>query len=194
MAAGFEFVFSQGFEPRPKVSFGPPLPFGVCGDAEGFDVAVHTPVAGDLLMVNAFLPPDLRVLSILPLKKAGPSLSASIIAGKYRFAPAFKLDRSEGQKAVDVTLKATALPVAVSRNGATLTKDIRPLIRELRLEAGSSPVVHAVLSLAPGATCKPSELLSILFPGKNFFDFIVTRNTCLIQRNGRLVDIQEEGA
>jgi radical SAM family uncharacterized protein/radical SAM-linked protein len=193
-AAGFELMFSQGFEPRPKVSFGPPLPFGVCGDAEGVDIAVLSPVAGDPLRVNAFLPPDLSVLSMRSLAAAGPSLSASIIAGKYRFAPAFKLDRSEAQQAVDAALKAHALPVDVSRDGAKLTKDIRPLIRELRLEEGSSPVVEAALSLAPGATCKPSELLSMLFPGRNFFDFVAARSACLVLKNGRLVGIQETGA
>ncbi|MBN2187977.1 MAG: TIGR03960 family B12-binding radical SAM protein [Chitinispirillaceae bacterium] len=193
-AAGLDLVFSQGFEPRPKVSFGPPLPFGVCGDAEGFDIVVQSPFAGDPLRVNAFLPPDLHVLTMKPLAAAGPSLSASIIAGKYRFTPDFRLDGSEARKAVDGALKAQALPVTVSKNGATLTKDIRPLIRELRIEEGKGPVLEAELSLAPGATCKPSELLLMLFPGRNFFDFTTARIACMVLKNGRLVGIQEEGA
>jgi radical SAM family uncharacterized protein/radical SAM-linked protein len=197
MAAGFELVFSQGFEPRPKVSFGPPLPFGVCGEAEGFDIAVLSPIAGDPLRVNAFLPPDLRVLSMRSLAAAGPSLSASIIAGQYRFtpaAPAFKLDTSAARKAVDGALKAHSLPITVLKNGATLTKDIRPLILELRLEEGGAPVLEAGLSLASGATCRPSELLSVLFPERNFFDFLAARSACLVRKDGRLVGLKEAGA
>lgn len=191
VAAGFDLLYSQGFEPRPKVSFGPPLTFGVLGDAEGFDMALLTPVTGDPLRVNAMLPPDLRVLSMITLEQAGPSLSASITAGKYRFTPAVTLDASEVRKAVDDAMNAAALPVIVSKNGSTRTKDIRPLIRELRLEDQGRPVVEAVLALDPGATCKPSELLTALFPERRFADFVVARSACLIRKNGKLVAIHE---
>jgi radical SAM family uncharacterized protein/radical SAM-linked protein len=193
-AAGYDLVFSQGFEPRPKVSFGPPLPFGVCGDAEGFDIVARSAAPGDPFRVNAFLPTDLRVLAVKPCAAAVRSLSASIIAGRYRFAPLFKLDISDARKAVDGALEARALPVSALKNGATLTKDIRPLIRELRFEKAGSPVLEAELSLAPAATCKPSELLAALFPGRDFFDFMTTRRACIVQRERRLVGIHEEGA
>jgi radical SAM-linked protein len=191
VAAGFDLLYSQGFEPRPKVSFGPPLPFGVLGDAEGFDMTVCSPVTGDPLRVNAMLPPDLRVLSVNPLNEAGPSLSASIIAGKYRFTPAVELDPFEVRKTLNDAREAPALQVVVSKNGHTLTKDIRPLIRELRLGERDDIAVEAVLALDPGATCKPSELLSALFPGQGFFDFLVARTACLIRKNGKLVGIHE---
>jgi hypothetical protein len=97
------------------------------------------------------------------------------------------------RRAVDDALSASVLPVVVSKNGRTRTKDIRPLIRELRTGEGTATSIEAVLTLQPGATCRPSELLAALFPGQDFFNFIVARSSCLIQKNGRLAGIQEEG-
>lgn len=193
VSEGFDLVYSQGFEPRPKVSFGPPLPFGVLGEAEGFDMALKRPIAGDPLRVNTMLPPGLRVLFMMPLDRAGLSLSASITAGKYRFTPVVGMDASETRKRVNDVLKSAALPVIVSKNGSTMTKDIRPLIRELRIDERDCRVVEAVLALEPGATCKPSELMTALFPGRRFADFIVARNACLIKKKKMLAGIHERG-
>jgi len=189
-SAGFALLYSQGYEPRPKVSFGPPLPFGVMGDAEAFDMAMVIPISGDPLRVNTMLPPDLRVVSLVPLDETGPSLSASIKAGRYRFTPNGTMDVSVMQRTIDGALKETALPVTISKNGGTRIKDIRPLIRELRLD---EQVLQAVLSLEAGATCKPSELITVLFPQSRFTDFLVVRRECLIEKNGVLAGLQKEG-
>jgi hypothetical protein len=139
------------------------------------------------------LPPDLRVMSLVPLDETGPSLSASIKAGRYRFTPAGTMDVSAVRKAIDGALRETALPVTISKNGRTRIKDIRPLIRELRLEEEGRPVLEAVLSLEAGATCKPSELITVLFPQSRFTDFLVARHECLIEKNGVLAGLQKEG-
>jgi radical SAM family uncharacterized protein/radical SAM-linked protein len=191
--AGFALLYSQGYEPRPRISFGPPLPFGVMGDAEAFDLTTVMPLADDLSGVNAMLPPDLRIVSLIPLDAKGPSLTASIIAGRYRFAPAITLDASVVRETVDAVLQKTTLPVTISKNGSTRIKDIRPLIKELHCEEQGNTVLLAVLSLDPSATCKPSELIMALFPQCRFTDFIVTRSECLIRNNGNLTGLYEGG-
>ena len=47
----------------------------------------------------------------------------------------------------------------------------------------------AVLSHEPGATCKPSELIRVLFPERSFTDFITCREKCLVERQGDLVPV-----
>jgi len=193
-ASGFALLYSQGYEPRPKVSFGPPLPFGVMGDAEAFDMAMVISISGDPLRINTMLPPDLRVVSLVPLSEGSPSLSASIKAGRYRFTPAGTMDVSAMQRAIDGALNKTALPVTISKNGGTRIKDIRPLIRELNFEEQENVVLHALLALEAGATCKPSELITVLFPQSRFTDFLVARSECLIEKNGALAGLQKEGS
>jgi radical SAM family uncharacterized protein/radical SAM-linked protein len=192
--AGFALHYSQGYEPRPQVSFGPPLPFGVMGDAEAFDATAAAPITGDPLRVNAMLPPDLRVVSVNRIDGKCPSLTSSIKGGRYRFIPVGAMEAITVRKAINDVLEATTLPVTISKNGGTRIKDIRPLIQELRLNNQDSVALQAVLSLDPGATCKPSELISVLFPRCRFSDFLVTRSECLIRSNGNLTGLHEGGA
>ena len=192
-AADFALHYSQGYEPRPQVSFGPPLPFGVMGDAEAFDTTTVAPINGDPLRMNAMLPPDLRVVSMIRLDEKCPSLSASITAGRYRFIPIGAMEAITVRKAITDVLEATTLPVTIVKNGGTRVKDIRPFIRELQINNQESVVLEALLSLDPGATCKPSELISVLFPQCRFTDFLVTRNECLMRNNGNCTGFNEGG-
>ena len=43
-------VFTQGFNPHPKVSLSPPLPVGVEGTAEFFDISFYAPYSPDLII------------------------------------------------------------------------------------------------------------------------------------------------
>jgi len=79
---------SQGHNPHPRLSFGPPLPVGFEGAAECFDAELLCPwnesIAAEL---NAVLPEGLRIRSTWPLHKlAGPkrpSLSAQAARARY---------------------------------------------------------------------------------------------------------------
>jgi radical SAM family uncharacterized protein/radical SAM-linked protein len=192
ISSGFALQYSQGFGPHPRVSFGPPLPFGVIGDAEAFDMITVAPVTGDPLRVNAMLPAGLQVLSMAALPQGMPSLSSSITAARYRFVPIGGMDGRALRDAVDAVNSQAAVPVTIVKNGETKTKDLRPLIRELLVDKNEQSAVQAVLSLEPGATCKPSELIMALFPGRRFTDFLVTRSECLVRKGGVLAGLRGE--
>lgn len=189
---GFPIAYSQGFQPHPRVSFGPPLPFGVLGEAEAFDLNTILPLSGDPLSLNTMLPPDLQVCACFPISVAEPSLTASILHGNYRIVPYEKKALAELAAAVDSALSRKDLYVTVVKNEVTREKNIRPLMVKLQaVETPEGPCIDAVLAMGAGATCKPSELVRALFPKSQFTDFLVTRRSCLIKQGGVLVPIDQ---
>jgi radical SAM family uncharacterized protein/radical SAM-linked protein len=177
IAAGFELQYSQGFRPHPRVSFGPPLPFAVLGDAEAFDVATTVPIDGDPLRLNAMLPQDLRVLSCSMLSGTEGSLTSSIVGARYLITAETNPDAAALTASIRHIMSRTTQPITIIKNGVVKTKDLRPLVEELSLNADGS--LEALLTLLPGATCKPSELVALLFPGHPFNEFVVVRRACL---------------
>ncbi|MBN1130381.1 MAG: TIGR03960 family B12-binding radical SAM protein [Chitinispirillaceae bacterium] len=176
VASGCDVSYSQGFQPHPKVSFGPPLPCGVMGLAESFDVLTDTPLQVPVSAMNAMLPPDLQLLSYSRCAVPVDSLTASIKAGRYRFVPFLPIAKEDRAVRVAGVLAVQALPVTVVKNGGTTVKNIRPLVHDCTLVDQG---IEAVLSMVPGATCKPAELIKALFPERQFADFLVCRTECL---------------
>jgi len=192
-AAGFPLAFSQGFNPHPKVSFGPPLPFGAAGLNEAFDIETVSPLGGDPLRVNKWLPDGLRVKSCA-VSSGALSLTAQITAAKYIIYPPRELPAGEMQDMVDRLLGMPQIIVNREKDGRTVSKDIRPGIigaavgsaaqaDEIVNDGMGSVYWEAVLSLTPGSACKPSEFASALCGGKdgldNFGTFFVCRTECI---------------
>jgi radical SAM family uncharacterized protein/radical SAM-linked protein len=76
--------YSSGFSPHPRISFGPPLPLGVEGEGEYFDVLLsRDPGGGWLDRVNACLPEGLRLLKARLVALQGTSLMKYLNAADY---------------------------------------------------------------------------------------------------------------
>ena len=190
IAAGIPLLFSQGFHPHARIAFGPPLPFGVTGEAEAFDLYSSEPLSGDPLALNAMLPPGLRLQSWKHSDAHGPSLSASIVAARYRFRFAAPPSAADLLSLVEGFLSRPSVTVKTVKDGTEKTKEIRPLVIELRAAADEpGPFIDALLSLRPGATCKPSELVEALFSGRPFHDFDVARTMLFSAAGNRLEEI-----
>ncbi|MEJ5187449.1 MAG: TIGR03936 family radical SAM-associated protein, partial [Candidatus Geothermincolales bacterium] len=84
--SGLPLCYSEGFNPRPKVSFSPALPLGVSALAEYLEVKVDG--QGDLEMarerMNQALPRGLAVREIKPMPLHIPKLSRWARYGLYR--------------------------------------------------------------------------------------------------------------
>lgn len=70
--AGFPIVYSEGFHPSPRISFGPPLAVGISGLSEYFDMEVFPPfdLALNIKILNSTLPKgvSIREMSGIPWK------------------------------------------------------------------------------------------------------------------------------
>jgi len=83
--AGLAYAVSQGFNPRMKVAFGPALPVGTAGTAEGYDVWLTrlVPPQDALAALKASSPEDLAPVSAKYVGESVPSLTAALTLADY---------------------------------------------------------------------------------------------------------------
>jgi radical SAM-linked protein len=177
-AAGVPLAFSQGFNPHPRVSFGPPLPFGATGLNEAFDIETVSPLDGGPLLINRWLPSGLRVKLCDRITQAA-SLSSTITAARYRIYPPKVFSIGQMRETLGEINEKKEIIVKREKNGKLTEKNIRPAILNTLVNGGDNPYWEAVLSLAPGSSCKPSEFVSALCPNEDFSGFSVCRVECV---------------
>ncbi len=87
-AAGLRPDYSKGFSPRPRFSYGPPLPLGHCGLAEFFEGRFVEPLDPEVhrRAINQALPEGLRVTAVERLPGRGVSLFGKLVSADYRVA------------------------------------------------------------------------------------------------------------
>jgi radical SAM-linked protein len=174
-AAAIPLAFSQGFNPHPRVSFGPPLPFGATGLNEAFDIETKTRLEGNPLDINKWLPDGLRITSHGPID-AKASLNSAVAASLYRIFPPKGFSIGQMEEMIESVSNMKEITVTREKNGRQITKDIRPaIIKTSVCNDDGNPCWEAVLSLSPGKSCKPSEFVSALCPGEDFSGFTICR-------------------
>jgi radical SAM-linked protein len=84
--SGLPLAFSEGFSPRPRMSFSPALPLGIAAEAEYLEVAVEGEVdSGEAKKrLNLALPEGLKVSEVQLLAPTMPKLSRWARYGLFR--------------------------------------------------------------------------------------------------------------
>jgi radical SAM family uncharacterized protein/radical SAM-linked protein len=176
LMAGVSLAYSNGFNPHPKISFGPPLPLGVFGSREELDIVTNEPLK-EIESINRLLPQDLTLLNFKSLIDTKNSLFNSINCAEYLFTPIVDLDSDQTADIIDQFLALEEYKLKIEKGEKTTEKNIRSGVREITFERGSS-VFKAELMLGSGKSCKPLELIAALFPQLRFADFLVERVLC----------------
>jgi len=148
-------AFTQGFSPRPKVSFGLALAVGYESDAEYLDVECAREVTGDdvAAVVNTALPEGMAVTGIAALADRAPALQEVITSLEYRVT-LDPVDRGVLTDAVAALLERDELPTEVARKGERAVEDIRPSVLSLRVlsptpHAGEAPMFELEVATKP---------------------------------------------
>jgi radical SAM family uncharacterized protein/radical SAM-linked protein len=157
--AGITTNFSKGFNPTPKVSFGPALPVGTESLAEFFIMDLPRPLAepaATARLLNDKLPPGLTVEEI--------AVHAGRIPADTVSTYAITFDRpltAEEQGLAGLFSTAREFIVEKTRKGDRREVDIRPLIPSLEIAAAERVELQVVnLSGQPGI--KPLEALQAI--------------------------------
>ena len=159
--AGLTVAYSQGFSPRPRLSFGLALPTGAESLAEYLDVelAAGGPADPGGLpdRLTPLLPAGVAATAARTLEDGSPSLQAEVTScsweiGVAGLAPGELADRAAAAWA------APTLVVRRERKGSWSSEDVRPAV--LALDAAAGPLRCELATV--GRTLRPSELLAAL--------------------------------
>ncbi len=156
--------YTEGFSPRPKVSFGLALTVAHESDAEYLDVDLATPVDLEGLpkRLTAALPDGLAVDAVGFLEPGAVSLQQAITSCRWAIEV---LNGTEVDVAAAVTavLQAKELPLERERKGKSSIVDVRPAILALEVAGPTDVGVQLVAELATEqVSLRPSELVRVL--------------------------------
>lgn len=177
--AGIKVAYSEGFSPRPRLSFGLALSTGYESLGEYLDIDLH-PDAGVAIedlpgAVTPHLPVGITAQAAIPLEPGIDSLQAAVTSSTWQLE-VLGPDAAALAAAVQRGNDATELPITVERKGSEVEVDARPGILALAPlppepdgeDLRSHPALVGPLLLAELATqprsLRPAELLRALDP------------------------------
>jgi radical SAM-linked protein len=174
-------AYTEGFSPRPKVSFGLALPTGAESVAEYLDLELVDPPPDVVALVPRLteaLPIGVDVLAAVDLEDRAPSLQHEVTSCTWEIEVE-GADDAALAAAVDRTLAASSLVISRERKGRIVNDDIRPALLSMNvLSAGRLGCELATLERG----VRPSELLRALNVGVD--EKLVRRTHQWIERDG----------
>lgn len=158
--AAVPVAYSEGFSPRPKLSFGLALPTGHESLGEYLDVDVKDEIDVDAFpaRLDPCLPVGFHVQGAVEIEPGTPSLQQAVVSCTWRIEVG-GLGAAELADRVERVLAADSLVTTRERKGQQVTDDLRPAILALELERPNTVV--AELATQPRGL-RPSELVALL--------------------------------
>jgi radical SAM-linked protein len=158
--AGLPIAYSEGFNPRPRLTFASALQVGCTSDDEVLDVilAHHLDLSEIRHMLDRALPEGLRVVEVSEVPYSAPALQTQINASEF-FA-------AVDQPIEELRVRVQALLDAprIERRRRDKTYDLRALIHDMWVEGGEGAAAGIGMKLAAGesGTGRPDEVVSAL--------------------------------
>jgi radical SAM-linked protein len=206
--AGVGVAYTEGFSPRPRLSFGLALSTGHESEAEYLDVALReapSPSTVEQLPARLapVLPAGIEVQRAVVLPAGADSLQQAVTSCTW-YIEIGDVAPEEVAAGVARALAAAELPLTRSRKGHTVTDDVRPAILDVCV---LGPVSEIVAPLAPRATAfgtalqaelatqprglRPTELIEAIDPA--WVVARVTRNHQWTQAGGARCEVIDLG-
>ena len=196
-------AFTEGFSPRPKVSFGLALSVGHESDAEYLDVELREPLDAGALVdpITDALPEGIDVTGAVALVDRAPALQESVTSVEYRVTPFDRRDEPLPDSVLAGLVAAAAdhaeLPVVQVRKGQERVVDVKPLVTNLSLvhDATGASALELSLSTQPRGA-RPREVLDALaaVAGVDLTEGRVVRTAQWIERDGARMEPLEADA
>ena len=194
---GLPVASSEGFTPRPRISFGLALPTGAESMAEYVDVDLREPLPADDLAalpaaLSDALPDGIDVVVVAERAARGGSLQEIVTSCTWElWSP---LLEPEHHVAACRLLGEPTLVMERERKGKRSADDVRPAILDLRAVSRSTPDAgdRLVADLATGGRgLRPSELAQLAYPHLDPLDVRVLRTHQWIDHDGTRRDVLE---
>ena len=159
--AGVRVAYSEGFSPRPKLSFGLALSTGYesLGEYLDIDLAEAVDPAELPAVVTPSLPVGMEAQAAIDIPPGTDSLQQAVTSSSWRLE-VIGVEPSAINEAVARVLALDELPITVERKGSPSPLDARPAIVDLWVDG---TVLEAELATQP-RSLRPAELLLAVDP------------------------------
>jgi radical SAM-linked protein len=187
--ADIPVAHSEGFNPQPRLAFGPPVSLGVEGLEEWVDIVLTREMSpGEFMQrINNALSEGLGFDNAFELTKRAASLGSVLKWARYKVEPV------TGQPLPAETIRAALASdkLEITRHSKTGDKivEVRDRIRELTLDG---PVLHALLACGSDGSLGILDLMrhftGLEAPGV-LAGYRVTRQKLYAEENGAIAEI-----
>jgi radical SAM-linked protein len=158
--AGLPLAYSQGFSPRPVLNLAAPLPLGYTSTGELGDFWLTEAIPADIFTekLTRALPPGIELREIMEIEDLHGKKLPSLVRSAFYQADLKVVHSGLEEKIAQLLGSSTCFRLRKNKQ-----YDLRPLIEALALvENTSSSQLEMTLSMLPGATGRPDEVLSAL--------------------------------
>ena len=157
--AGAQLVFSQGYNPRPKLQLAAPLALGITSQAEIIDFWLSDS-PNDLDQLKSELiaaqPPGIEIQTIESIDTSAPTLQKKVSAASYQVT---LLDQVAQ---IDQRMEKLLASEEIIRQRRNKSYDLRPLVKELNHSGSDKQSLMMMLNAQEGSTGRPEEVLLAL--------------------------------
>ena len=164
--AGLPVAWTEGARPRPRISFGAPLPVQMPAEGELIDLVLteRWPAWRVRDALAARLPDGWRLIELEDVWLGGPALAGRVAAADYRITLRPGPEPAALAKAAAELLAADRIERRRLKGTETVPYDLRTLLVDVRLVApGPRPIVVARTRFHPElGTGRPEEVVAAM--------------------------------
>lgn len=168
--ANLPLAYSQGFNPRPKITLASALPLGYTSESEVMDFWLKEPLKPEEILETliAYSPPGIIFHSVDEVEMSAKKLQVAIQSAEYEIMLSC-ITKELGENVTEILAQETIM-LTKKRKGKTKSYDLRPLLLDMTINE-----THLLMHLMSkeGATGRPDIVLNEL--GIDPFDVIVHR-------------------
>jgi radical SAM-linked protein len=160
--AGVPLVYTQGYNPKPRINLGSALPLGYTSNSELVDIWLEQETQPDELLedLRRVAPPGLNIMALERVEAREASLQSQITAADYHVEIDVPTPLEDLHSSIKTLLAKETLP----RKRRGKDYDLRPLIESLEIDQENARgiVISMRLAAREGATGRPDEVLLAL--------------------------------
>ena len=188
--AALPIAATEGFTPRPKVSFGLALPTGAESISEYVDIELRSD-AGDVDLdelpprLSAALPVGFDVLVVAEREPGSASLQEAVTSCTWElFSPVLGGDDHLAARRL---LGADELVLERERKGKRSADDVRPMILDVRPDPAGDRLVVDLATV--GRALRPAEFAQLAYPDVDPLDVRALRTHQWIDHEGARTEV-----
>ncbi len=166
--AKLPIIFSEGYNPHPRLSLGPALKLGITSESEFFEIILRHDIEPEALIsrLNKSMPSGLSVIEARRVPSNARSLSALIELASYKMKVSVEAqnDFFRFSKAIDEIKDLDKIIVKKKNKKGEKNIDIKPLIRKMIIQNKMGDIIYLEMVLSTGSkgNVRPDQIWELL--------------------------------